>query len=354
MASTAAFTSHLPLPPLQRTLPRWRAPGTLVTQPRRPVAHRRRAAWVAGLRPKQSLGQNFLRDGAVVGRIVSSFADIHASHGRGARVVEVGPGLGALTGQLLANFPDMHAIEIDQRAVTHLRETFPSLSVQHADVLDVSWGRVGTYGNDITTDDNQLPSQSQSKPESESPSVAVIGNLPYNIVSQILFALLEAPPGAVRFALVMMQREVAARIVAPPRTKDYGILSVVTQLYARPSILFDVDPRSFYPVPSITSSMVHLQCDPHPDFDTTDTTLTGSLRVVLKHAFGQRRKVLRNSLRTVCERQGVELPDKWEEKRAEELEPMEFVEMTQLLFKEDLKRQREVPVDADKPTTVWR
>ena len=116
-------------------------------------------------------------------RIVDTFEQVHSSQHSQTRVVEVGPGLGALTRELINTVQGLHAIEIDQRAVDHLRETFPSLSVEHGDVLETDWKNL---------------SQKLGAP------LSVIGNLPYNIVSQILFSLLEAPEDAVRFAVVMM------------------------------------------------------------------------------------------------------------------------------------------------------
>lgn len=287
-----------------------------------------------GIRPKQSLGQNFLRDRNVVSRIVNTFEQVHSSQHPDSHVVEVGPGLGALTTELVHSVPNFHAIEIDQRAVAHLRETFPSLSVEHANVLDTDW---------------QLLSEKLGAP------LSVIGNLPYNIVSQILLSLLESPEHSVRFAMVMMQREVAHRIVAKTRTKAYGILSVVSQLYAKPKVLFSVPPTAFYPVPQVMSEIVQLDFVPHSEFDAKNTALTKGLRVVLKNAFGQRRKVLRNSLKTVCEAQQESIPAKWEDKRAEELSPLEFVELTQVLFRAELKNyESRVTGEPTTKTSVWR
>lgn len=286
-----------------------------------------------GIRPKQSLGQNFLRDRQVVSRIVQAFAAARAEHCPESRVVEVGPGLGALTGELIQTFDrDLHAIEIDQRAVAHLKEVHPTLSVDHADVLDTDWLALS----------NRLRAP-----------LAVIGNLPYNIVSQILLSLLEAPASTVELAVVMMQREVAQRVIAQPRCKAYGILSVVSQLYARPGILFPVSPKAFYPEPDVMSAMVRFSFIPHDAFDTTNIALARGLKVTLKNAFGQRRKVLRNSLKSVCNAQHVLLPSEWADKRAEELSPIEFVNLTKFLFEKDLKRTERSTQEETK-RTVWR
>lgn len=267
-----------------------------------------------GIRPKQSLGQNFLRDNNVITRIVNAFRQTHADISPDSRVVEVGPGLGALTTPLLEHFPGMHVIEIDQRAIVELRTMHPSLSIEHGDVLDANWV--------------SLSSRLQAP-------LAVIGNLPYNIVSQILLSLLETPPGYVRFAVVMMQREVALRITAGTRCKAYGILSVISQLYSRPSVRFNVSPRAFYPVPDVTSCIVSFEFKPCEGFDGSNALLRRALKRVLKAAFGQRRKVLRNALKALCDELKVELPEELEERRAEELTPLEFVELTKIMFKDE-------------------
>lgn len=285
-----------------------------------------------GMRPKQSLGQNFLRDHNIINKIVNEFGASKELLCADARVVEVGPGLGALTDRLLERHPDMFAIEIDQRAVAHLRDKYPHLEVCHADVLDTDWSGL---------------SRANAAP------LAVIGNLPYNIVSQILFSMLEAPAGAIGVAVVMMQKEVAERIVARTRTKAYGILSVVGQLYSKPKILFSVPNTAFYPKPDVTSAMVRFEFQPDPCLDVRNTTLTASLRRVVRTAFNQRRKVLRNSLRILCEEVDLQLPEHWAVKRAEELPPADFVKITEYLFQKELT-EADIVAAGENPVTVWR
>lgn len=285
-----------------------------------------------GMRPKQSLGQNFLRDRNMIKRIVEAFDGGVAEICPDAHVLEVGPGLGALTESLFERYPNMLTIEIDRRAVQYLGETFPGLSVRHADVLDTDWPALA---KEVGT------------------PLALIGNLPYNIVSQILFSMLEAPAGSIGIAVVMMQKEVAERITAKTRTKAYGILSVVGQLYSKPKILFSVPNKVFYPKPDVTSAMVQFTFEPDPCLDVRNTTLTASLRKVVRSAFNQRRKVLRNSLRVICDAKGVELPEKWAEKRAEELPPTDFVALTEFIFQKDLE-QPSLVASNDRPVSVWR
>lgn len=337
----ASFAASIPLP-FRR--PRARA---LCTPPvvarygedRGRAAPRPHSSPPGTLRPKQSLGQNFLRDATMAARIVDAFADARDDACPAARVVEVGPGTGALTGLLLERFADMRALEIDQRAVAVLSEEFPSLDVVHADVLQTDWRAV-----------------SRARGAEGGEGVAVIGNLPYNIVSQIMFSLMEAPAGAVHLAVVMMQKEVADRVTARTRTKAYGILSVICQLYARPTVLFPVPPSCFTPRPKVDSAMVRFDFQAHEELDVFNTTLTGGLRLVVRAAFNQRRKTLRNSLKVLCDEKGVELPERWTGKRAEELPPVEFLELTRFVFAKDL--QTPVLVDREsadaRPDSVWR
>ncbi len=247
------------------------------------------------LRPKKSLGQNFLVDPNTVRKIVDAL-DAPPD----APVIEIGPGTGAMTALLMERYERFAAIEIDQRAVEHLKESLPGLDVRQADVLEVDWAKLASeLGGDVT----------------------VIGNLPYYITSQILFSLIDGRR-AVSRCVLMMQLEVAERLVATPRTKAYGILSVITQLYAQPELLFRVSRNVFVPRPDVTSAVVRLTFgvdDPHPDVNDA------LVRRVVRTAFNQRRKTLRNSLRRVTDDVGVELPDPWAALRAEELTPSDFV-----------------------------
>lgn len=253
------------------------------------------------LRPKQSLGQNFLRDPNMVRKIVGAL-----EAPAGGRVVEIGPGMGALTGALLARFPDLTVIEVDERAVAYLRAAYPGLDVRHRDVLAVDWAALAD--------------------EAGGP-LYVIGNLPYYITSQILFGLVDARP-QVAEAVVMMQLEVAERLVAEPRTKAYGILSVQLQLFSHPELLFRVSPNVFYPRPDVTSAVVRLRFDAAVDTAGVDP---GLLRTVIRTAFNQRRKTLRNSLSPWTRERGLDLPEDWARRRAEELTPPDFVTLVRHL-----------------------
>lgn len=254
------------------------------------------------LLPKKHLGQNFLTDPNVVRKIVDTVRAPAEAH-----VVEIGPGTGALTGMLQERFQMFTALEIDERAVDYLRTQHPGLDVRQADVLDVDWAALaGEKGGRLY----------------------VVGNLPYYITSPILFGLLDSREH-VQEAVLMMQLEVAQRLVAVPRTKAYGILSVLVQLEARPELLFRVSRNVFHPKPDVTSAVIRLDFDSRPVPDTAiDPTF---LRTVVRTAFNQRRKTLHNSLSQWTRAREIELPHDWARKRAEELPPAAFVELARYL-----------------------
>eukprot|EP00607_Mallomonas_marina_P002785 CAMPEP_0182425906 /NCGR_PEP_ID=MMETSP1167-20130531/12397_1 /TAXON_ID=2988 /ORGANISM="Mallomonas Sp, Strain CCMP3275" /LENGTH=413 /DNA_ID=CAMNT_0024606977 /DNA_START=262 /DNA_END=1503 /DNA_ORIENTATION=+ len=256
-------------------------------------------------RPKQSLGQNFLSDQNYVNKIVNALVD---DSPEGKRVIELGPGAGALSRVLFAKYPKMTAIEIDQRAVAFLQDKLSGLHVVHQDVLQVNWSQLAsTLGG----------------------RVSVIGNLPYYITSQILFCLADSHT-AVKQAVVTMQLEVAERVVAKPRTKAYGILSVVFQLYTTPSLNFKIPPSVFFPQPKVDSALVTLDfTKPHPALSSVKPL---HLRRVLLAAFQKRRKMLRQSLKDLLLTEHLTLPDHWTTLRPEDLTPSDFLKLTADLF----------------------
>lgn len=254
------------------------------------------------IRPRKSLGQNFLRDPNTVRKIVSSLrapAD--------APVIEIGPGLGALTGELLTRYSSFQAVEVDERAVAWLQTEYPTLAVRHQDVLTVDWAALAAAAG---------------------APLYVIGNLPYYITTPILFSLVAAREH-VREVVVMMQLEVAERLVAQPRTKAYGRLSVQVQLLAQPELLFKVSRNVFYPKPAVTSAVVRLTM--HRNTEALEGISTQLLHDVVAAAFQQRRKTLRNSLSRWTKEQGIGLPEQWQRSRAEELSPQAFVDLTRYL-----------------------
>lgn len=228
--------------------------------------------------------------------------------GPGAAVVEIGPGTGALTRHLIEAHPRMVGLEVDPDAVAHLRLEYPTLDVRLVDVLDVDWEDLArSLGGG---------------------RLHVVGNLPYNITSPILFSLLEARDVIAR-AVVMIQREVAERIVADSGSKTYGGLSVQAQLLARPRMLFRVGRNVFVPKPDVESAVIEIVFGDAPLEALGKATGVDSdaLRRVVRAAFGQRRKVLRNSLSEIAAQAGRPVPERFAGLRPEQLTPSEFVDL---------------------------
>lgn len=226
----------------------------------------------ARLAPKKSLGQHFLHDANIARNIVALLAPTADD-----LVVEIGPGEGVLTALLAATGARVIAVDVDVRAVALITsriaaEQWTNVEVLHADILALDLAALA---------------------RARGARLRVIGNLPYYITSQILFALYDAHPH-VRDAVVMMQREVADRITAPPGTKECGILSVVTALHARVAVSFLVSPNVFTPKPRVWSRVLHLDMQMARDVDAHTYTV---FRRLVRDAFGLRRKTLLNSLR---------------------------------------------------------
>ena len=251
-------------------------------------------------RTKKSLGQHFLTDNNVIFKILKS---VDAEEGD--RVIEIGPGTGALTKWMAKSISDLHVIELDQRAVEVLKNEIDNITIHQQDVLKVNW-------EDIVDPDKKN---------------VVVGNLPYYITSPILFDLLENR-GLFDEAVLMMQKEVAERLVAEPSSKAYGIMSVQTQLFCTPEILFDVAPGSFNPPPRVNSSVIKLKFD-KPDLSFSDDTLKN----VVRTAFNQRRKKLSNSLKPIL---GDNLPDGFNyDDRADHWSPETYAKLSEHLEQTD-------------------
>lgn len=252
--------------------------------------------------PKKSLGQHFLVDPNMIEKIADS-----VDAGADNRIIEIGAGTGMLTRALLERFHNVIAVELDRRAIETLKLKFPDLLILHKNVLDVNWKEL-SIGKEKTH---------------------VVGNLPYYITSQILFSLLKARE-YLSDALLMMQKEVAARLVAGIRTKNYGILSVQTQLMSTPEILFTVPPRVFHPAPKVESAVVRLTFDKGA-LDCNDS----NLKKVVRTAFNQRRKKLSNALKPLIEKE--DLPQGFNfDKRAEAWQPTIYEKLTALLEKDGI------------------
>lgn len=256
------------------------------------------------LRPKKSLGQNFLRDANISRKIIGSL-NIQPSD----CVLEIGPGEGALTEHLAAAAGKLILVELDDRIVERLRETFGRpVEILHQDIL--------------TVDLEELAQRQRT-------SLRVVGNIPYNITSPILFHILDHRT-AVNDATLMMQKEVARRLVASSGGKEYGILSVFCQLYADTRLLFDVSPNAFIPKPKVISSVVRLKPLQEPRYGIEDEEF---FRRMVRNVFGKRRKTLRNSL-SYFFNESVDVSSTTADlaRRPEDLSIQELVELSNELF----------------------
>ena len=221
------------------------------------------------IKMSKKLGQNFLIKRGIVDEIVHA-----AELTPGEPVLEVGPGIGTLTQGLAQSGADVTAIELDRRLLEVLDTTLASydnVRIIHGDVLKLD-----------------VPSIMNHKP------FKVVANLPYYITTPIIMSLLESKLPIERL-VVMVQKEVALRMVAKPGTKDYGALSVAVQYYTEPDIVLDVPPKSFLPAPAVTSSVIRCVLRDKPPVNVIDEKLF--FRVV-KAGFAQRRKTFANTMKT--------------------------------------------------------
>ena len=250
------------------------------------------------VRPKKHLGQHFLTDRNIAKRITDSLS-VHGSK----NVIEVGPGKGVLTGFLLGREDvDLVPVEIDHESVEYLMNLFPGLGSKliEADFLSLNL-------SNLFTDDFRI-----------------IGNFPYNISSQIFFKMLDYKE-QVKEVVCMIQKEVADRIISPPGNKTYGILSVLLQTWFKIEFLFTVSAGSFFPKPEVQSAVIRLTrnerielgVDPH------------KFKLVVKTAFNQRRKMLRNSVKGLLNTDVMENP--LFQKRPEQLSVEQFIELTRFI-----------------------
>ncbi|MBL7128495.1 MAG: ribosomal RNA small subunit methyltransferase A [Ignavibacteria bacterium] len=223
-------------------------------------------------KPKKFLGQNFLVDDNIAKKIIRA-CDIKKNDS----LIEIGPGHGALTKHLVKLTKNYLAVEIDHTIIEKLRLQFDNkLKIIHQDFLKLDFD---SELNDIFNIKNKLK---------------IIGNVPYNITTEILFKLFELKD-KIEFAVMMIQKEVAQRITAKPNTKAYGILAIQTQLNTSPEILFNVPPTAFFPKPKVHSSVIKLEFGKEK-YKLDDKTL---FKKIVKESFGKRRKVMRNSLKNL-------------------------------------------------------
>jgi 16S rRNA (adenine1518-N6/adenine1519-N6)-dimethyltransferase len=237
----------------------------------------RTALAAAGLQPQKRWGQHFLCDPAVARRIVDA-----ARLEPDATALEIGPGLGALTDALAERAARLYLVEIDRGLAARLQERYaarPQVRVLVGDVLALPLDA-------LVPDDD----------------ITVVANLPYNVSTPVLFRLLALRP-RVRRAVLMLQREVAERLVAPPGGDARGVLSVMVQTWATVRVAFAVSRRSFLPRPRVDSAVVVLDIAATPRVPLADVEL---YEAVVRAAFGQRRKMLRNAVAVLAASRGID------------------------------------------------
>lgn len=247
-------------------------------------------------RPLKRFGQNYLKDKNIIEKIIEEFGVKE-----GDKIIEIGPGRGALTEILYQRTDDLTLVEIDKRVIETLKENFPNAKIINRDFLKLNL-------SELSAPDNKL---------------RIIGNIPYNITSPILFKLIEERE-SVSDALLMVQYEVAKRITSTPGTKDYGILSVIMNFFTDVKLCFKISPNVFYPKPKVHSAIIKIKFNKTIAEDFDDRLFID----IVKAAFGKRRKTLRNSLAGSMFK-GIEFGalDDLIAKRAEELSIEEFMKL---------------------------
>ena len=257
------------------------------------------------VRAKKRLGQHFLNDEGIARRIVDSLLEMDP-RGAGCSVLEVGPGMGVLTKYLLQEDGlDFRAVEIDEESVEYLILNYPSIRsrLYEEDFLGMDLGKI-------------FPGK-----------LAVIGNFPYNISSQIFFKILEYKDN-IPFAVGMIQKEVADRLASPPGNKAYGILSVLLQAWYDIEYLFSVEPGSFTPPPKVRSAVIRIRRNDRISLGCDETIF----KRVVKTCFNMRRKTIRNSIKPMLgDYTLTDTASPLLDMRPEQLSVEMFVELTKLL-----------------------
>lgn len=219
---------------------------------------------------RKRFGQNFLSDPNIIRKIIEAIRPAPDD-----RMVEIGPGLGAMTEPLMARLDHLHVVEIDRDLIARLKAAHApdTLTIHEGDALKFDFAALAADGRPLR----------------------VVGNLPYNISTPLLFHLADSAE-RVKDMTFMLQKEVVMRMVAAPGTEDYGRLSVMLQYRFAMARLFDVPPGAFRPAPKVMSSIVRMVPRPLAECTAIDEALLGR---IVTAAFGQRRKTLRNTLRGI-------------------------------------------------------
>ena len=253
--------------------------------------------------PRKRFGQNFLRDDSIIDAIARAIAPVAGNH-----LVEIGPGEGALTQALISSGCQLDAIELDRDLRTRLLasfSTYADFTLHSTDALKFDFASLVT----------------------ERRPLRVVGNLPYNISTPLIFRLLDQT-GLIADMHFMLQLEVVDRLAAQPGTKDWGRLGVMAQFQCQVEKLFEVPPDAFYPPPKVQSAVIRLVPHASPQFPGADKT---ALSKVVTQAFSQRRKTLRNNFKGVLTDADFEQIGIDPSYRAEALSISDFVAVTEHL-----------------------
>ena len=251
------------------------------------------------VKPKKSLGQHFLANREIARRISDALL---VADGTVMNVLEVGCGTGALTQHLLHRSDILlKGIEIDGESIAYLRENLPAIMprLYEADFLKSDLRKIFPEGD-----------------------FCVIGNFPYNISSQIFFKILEYKDDVPQ-VVGMLQKEVAERLSSGPGNKSYGILSVLLQAWYDIEYLFTVGENEFIPPPKVKSAVIRLRRNSRTELGCDETRF----KQIVKAAFNQRRKTLRNSLKAI----GVEVPERYAGLRPEQMSVEDFIDLTKMI-----------------------
>jgi 16S rRNA (adenine1518-N6/adenine1519-N6)-dimethyltransferase len=255
--------------------------------------------------PKKRLGQHFLHERGVISKIVQA-----VDPQPGDRLVEIGPGQGAITFPLLERHHELTVIEFDRDLIAPLTaaaQAHGTLHVIHSDVLQVDFTALAAGG-----------------------TIRLVGNLPYNLSSPILFHALDHA-AVVRDMHFMLQKEVVDRMAAGPGSKVYGRLGVMLQAYCRVTPLFDVPPGAFNPPPKVDSAVVRLVPKAEADIAVHDRAMYSR---VVRDAFNQRRKTLRNALSNVCDAEAIAAAGIEPSLRAEQVPVDAFIALANALARD--------------------
>jgi 16S rRNA (adenine1518-N6/adenine1519-N6)-dimethyltransferase len=253
-------------------------------------------------RARKRFGQNFLIDRQVIGQILDAINCQPRDH-----IVEIGPGLGALTEGLIHSAARLTVVEIDRDLAADLRHRYgqrPHFQLHQADALTLDFSTLG-----------------------QGEALRIVGNLPYNISTPLLFHLLDYRP-AISDMCFMLQKEVVERLAAAPGSKNYGRLSIMMQYHCQVRSVLTVPPQAFRPAPKVTSAVVQLQPHANPPWEAVDMRLFSRL---VNTCFQQRRKTLRNSLKLLPGGREIDVSEFDLSARPESLTVEDFVTLANLL-----------------------